>query len=96
MYALLLAGRQLDAEAPQARRSHVADPRPWLWLGLFFPIGTIAALGRPGAEPFLVLGHSAAVLAAGVSLGGAGLALRSVWEARSLRTDPIKSIDEVH
>ena len=82
MNALLLAGRQFDAEAPEAMRLHAADPRPWLWLGLFFPIGAIAVLGRPGAAPFMVLGHSVVVVLAGVSLGGAWLALRALWEAR--------------
>jgi len=93
MNALLLAGRQFDAEVPEARRSHAADPRPWLWLGLFFPIGAIAALGRPGAAPFMVLGHSVVVVLAGGALGGAWLALRALWEARGRGEGPIGGVD---
>jgi hypothetical protein len=78
--ALFLVGRQLDAEGPQAGRRLLGDPRPWLWLSLFFPIGAIAALGRPEAAPWLVLGQTAAVLAAGVLIGGAALAAWESWD----------------
>jgi hypothetical protein len=64
-----------------------ADPRPWLWLGMLFPVGVIAALGRPEAAPWLVLGQTAVVLAFGLLLGTAALAVRCAWGALSPRPD---------
>ncbi len=49
-----------------------ADPRPWLWLGLLFPIGIIAALGRPGICVGMILSQTAVVSAAGLLLGFMG------------------------
>ncbi len=81
MYALFLVGRQLDAREPKVGRCRFDDPRPWLWLSLLFPIGTIAALGRPEAAPWLALGQTAAVLAAGLVIGGAALIAHAAWES---------------
>jgi len=80
MRALCLVGRRLDAEDPHARRLPLEDPRPWLWLGLLFPIGTLAALGRSGASGGLVLAQTGVVLAAGLSLGGLFLLATAAWE----------------
>jgi len=81
LYALYLVGRQLDDPEPHPQKAGLLDdPRPWLWLGLLFPIGTIAALGRPGAVPGQVLGQTLAVLAAGLVLGGILLAVRTAGE----------------
>ncbi|MDD5656851.1 MAG: hypothetical protein PHF00_06305 [Elusimicrobia bacterium] len=66
------------------RRSQVpaADPRPWLWLGLLLPIGTIAAFARPGPGIFFTLGCTVLVLAAGLAWGGVLLALRREGAAK--------------
>ena len=57
-----------------------ADPRPWLWLGLLFPIGVIAALGRPGICVGMALGQTAVTAAAGLVLGFVLGMLQSVFE----------------
>jgi hypothetical protein len=100
MHALYLIGRQSAVPSGSGERLPSrdggplpADPRPWLWLSLFFPIGVIAALGRPEAEPWLVLGQTAAVLAAGAAVGAAALAARSAWEAWALSPSPDRTID---
>ncbi|MDD5628900.1 MAG: hypothetical protein PHU21_07540, partial [Elusimicrobia bacterium] len=80
MHAFFLLGRH--AAVPSGKGERLPDdPRPWLWLSLFFPIGTIAALGRPEADLALVLGQTALVLAAGLVVGGATLVVRAAWEA---------------
>ena len=89
MHALYLLGRHSDASASP---SH-GDPRPWLWLGMLFPIGVISALGRPEAAPWLVLGQTAAVLAAGWAVGAAALAAHAAWEAWALSPRPDRTID---
>lgn len=89
MHALYLLGRHSDASAAP---SH-GDPRPWLWLGMLFPIGVISALGRPEAAPWLVLGQTAAVLAAGWAVGAAALAAHAAWEAWALSPRPDRTID---
>jgi len=93
MHALFLVGRQLDAKGPPVGRCWFDDPRPWLWLSLLFPIGTIAALGRPEAAPWQVLGQTAAVLAAGLAIGGAVLLAHAAWESRDESPRPAGSID---
>jgi hypothetical protein len=80
MHAFFLVGRQLDALEPQAGHCRLDDPRPWLWLSLLFPIGVIAALGRPEASSGTVLVQTAIVVAAGLVLGGAVLVAHAVWE----------------
>jgi hypothetical protein len=79
MQALFLVGRQYEEEIPAVGRPSFGDPRPWLWLGLLFPIGVIASLGRPGLDAYMVLGHTAIVLVVGMFLGGALLAVRCAW-----------------
>jgi len=79
MNALFLIGRQADSAGLPADGCRLDDPRPWLWLSLLFPIGVIAALGRPEAAPWLVLGQTAMVLAAGLVVGGAVLVARCAW-----------------
>jgi hypothetical protein len=81
MHAFFLVGRQIDAPGPEVDRCRLDDPRPWLWLSLFFPIGTIAALGRPEGAPWLVLGQTAVVLAAGLLIGGICLLAHCAWES---------------
>jgi hypothetical protein len=81
MHALFLIGRQTDVRKPPAGDCRLDDPRPWLWLSLLFPIGVIAALGRPEAASGLVLGQTAVVLAAGLVIGGAVLVAHAAWES---------------
>lgn len=93
MHALYLVGRQLDAKGTQAAHCRVDDPRPWFWLSLLFPIGTIAALGRPEAAPWQILGQTAAVLAAGLVVGGAALIAHAAWESWAQRPTASGTID---
>ncbi|MBI5239668.1 MAG: hypothetical protein HY926_04290 [Elusimicrobia bacterium] len=93
MHALYLVGRQAAAEKPAEPDCRLDDPRPWLWLSLFFPIGVIAALGRPEAAPWLVLGQTAVVVAAGFAVGTAVLVAHAYWEAWVLRPGPDRTID---
>ncbi|HAM35530.1 MAG TPA: hypothetical protein DEB40_01855 [Elusimicrobia bacterium] len=78
LQALDLVGRRLDAPDNRIRYGWRNDPRPWLWLGLLFPIGTIASLGRPGAPLWSVLGQTVVVFVVGLALGGLLLILRAV------------------
>ena len=66
----------------------------WLWLGLLFPIGAIAALGRPGAPVWLVLGQTVTVVAAGLVLGGALLALRAAGDGEEQSSASEKTMSE--
>jgi hypothetical protein len=93
MRALFLVGRRLDAEGPQAGTCRLDDPRPWLWLSLLLPIGVIAALGRPEAAPWLVLGQTAVVLAAGLVIGGVALVAHSSRESRAQGPSAARTID---
>jgi hypothetical protein len=92
MHALFLVGRQLDAQGT-AGSCRLDDPRPWLWLSLFFPIGVIAALGRPETAPWLVLGQTAVVLAAGLVIGGILLLVHSAWASWDQSPDRIRTVD---
>ena len=76
LHGLYLVGRRGDA---------AADPRPWLWLGLLLPIGTIGAIGRPGAEVLFTLACSGLVLLAGLAVGGCPLIVRTHWAHRDQR-----------
>ncbi|OGS39928.1 MAG: hypothetical protein A3J82_05380 [Elusimicrobia bacterium RIFOXYA2_FULL_69_6] len=92
MHAFYILGRQSAVPSGDGAPLR-ADPRPWLWLSLFFPVGVIAALGRPEAEPWLVLGQTVVVLSAGLLVGAAALVLRKAWEAWALSPRPDRTID---
>jgi hypothetical protein len=93
MHALFLVGRQLGAKAPQSGYCRLDDPRPWLWLSLLFPIGVIAALGRPEAAPWLVLGQTVVVLSTGLAIGGAMLVAHAAWESWDKGPTSTRTID---
>ncbi|MFA6002608.1 MAG: hypothetical protein WC881_00925 [Elusimicrobiota bacterium] len=91
--ALYLVGRRMDVAQPASGRTLLHDPRPWLCLGLLFPIGAIAALGRPGALTVMALGQTAIVLLAGMALGGMVILLRSFIAVWVQSPTPHRTID---